>query len=210
MRAAILMTGFIATCAPAHAQTLPAACNSHTAAITGGPLPPRNPFLADSAYPIGHTNSGQVDSTLVPGPTAPSHRLAADEMEFLRTGPGHLANIVGPAYPDGSRPIWSNNAQDIVKSRVRLHIIDGFKLIYDGGPLDKRPDARVPHEAVYATTDPVAMDVIGQQEVERWRKEKGLPSLARARRDPSYIRVAGELGLGIADLNQIRLREITL
>src|SRR5262249_15445080 len=28
-------------------------------------------------------------------------------------------------------------AQDVVKSRVRLHIVDGFKLIYEGGPLDK-------------------------------------------------------------------------
>jgi uncharacterized protein (DUF362 family) len=101
-------------------------------------------------------------------------------------------------------------AQDIVKSRVRLHITDGFKLIYDEGPLDKNPDRRVPHEAVYVTTDPVAMDTIGWNEVEKWRKEKRLPTLAKAGREPTYIRVAGELGLGIADKDQIRLREITL
>jgi uncharacterized protein (DUF362 family) len=101
-------------------------------------------------------------------------------------------------------------AQDIVKSRVRLHIIDGFKLIYDGGPLDKYPERRVPHESVYATTDPVAMDTIGWMEVEKWRKEKHLPTLAKAGREPTYIRVAGELGLGIADQDQIRMREITL
>lgn len=101
-------------------------------------------------------------------------------------------------------------AQDIVKSRVRLHITDGFKLIYDGGPLDKNPDRRVPHEAVYATTDPVAMDIIGWGEVEKWRKDKNLPTLAAAKREPTYIRVAGELGLGIADKDQIRMREITL
>ena len=47
-------------------------------------------------------------------------------------------------------------------------------------------------------------------EVERWRKDKGLPTLAKAGRDPTYIRVAGELGLGIADLNQIRMREVSL
>jgi uncharacterized protein (DUF362 family) len=101
-------------------------------------------------------------------------------------------------------------AQDIIKSRVRLHITDGFKLIYDGGPLDKNPDRRVPHEAVYVTTDPVAMDTIGWNEVEKWRKDKGLPTLAKAGREPSYIRVAGELGLGVANLQQIRMREITL
>jgi uncharacterized protein (DUF362 family) len=100
--------------------------------------------------------------------------------------------------------------QDIIKSRVRLHITDGFKLIYDGGPLDKNPDRRVAHGAVYATTDPVAMDIIGWNEVEKWRKDKGLATLAKAGREPSYIRVAGELGLGIADKEQIRLREVTL
>ncbi|MET0593712.1 MAG: DUF362 domain-containing protein [Polyangiaceae bacterium] len=101
-------------------------------------------------------------------------------------------------------------AQDVVKSRVRLHITDGFKLIYDQGPLDKNPERRVPHDAVYATTDPVAMDIIGWGEVEKWRKNKNLPTLAKAGREPTYIRVAGELGLGIADKEQIRMREVTL
>jgi uncharacterized protein (DUF362 family) len=101
-------------------------------------------------------------------------------------------------------------AQDVVKSRVRLHITDGFKLIYDGGPLDKNPDRRVGHGAVYVSTDPVAMDTIGVVEVEKWRKDKGLPTLAKAGREPSYIRVAGELGLGVADLGQIRMREVTI
>jgi uncharacterized protein (DUF362 family) len=101
-------------------------------------------------------------------------------------------------------------AQDVVKSRVRLHITDAFKLIYDQGPLDKNPERRVPHDAVYATTDPVAMDIIGWGEVEKWRKNKGLPTLAKAGREPTYIRVAGELGLGVADKEQIRMREVTL
>jgi len=101
-------------------------------------------------------------------------------------------------------------AQDIVKSRVRLHITDGFKLIYDGGPLDKKPERRVPHESVYVSTDPVAMDTIGWGVVEKWRKDKGLPTLEKAGREPTYIRVAGELGLGLARLDDIRVREIAL
>jgi uncharacterized protein (DUF362 family) len=101
-------------------------------------------------------------------------------------------------------------AQDVVKSRVRLHITDGFKLIYDQGPLDKNPERRVAHDAVYATTDPVAMDIIGWGEVEKWRKNKGLPTLTKAGREPTYIRVAGELGLGVADKEQIRMREVTI
>ncbi|AUX26235.1 hypothetical protein SOCEGT47_067960 [Sorangium cellulosum] len=101
-------------------------------------------------------------------------------------------------------------AQDVVKSRVRLHITDGFKLIYDQGPLDKNPKRRVLHESVYVTTDPVAMDVIGWGVVETWRKENGLPTLKEASREPSYIRIAGELGLGVFDKNKIAMREVRL
>lgn len=101
-------------------------------------------------------------------------------------------------------------AQDVVKSRVRLHITDGFKLIYDQGPLDKNPKRRVLHESVYVTTDPVAMDVIGWGVVETWRKENGLPTLKEANREPSYIRIAGELGLGVFDKNKIAMREVRL
>lgn len=101
-------------------------------------------------------------------------------------------------------------AQDVVKSRVRLHIIDGYKLIYDEGPLDTNKKRRVPHEAVYATTDPVAMDVVGWAVVEQWRKDNGLPTLKEAQREPSYIRVAGDLGLGVFDRNRIAMREVSL
>lgn len=101
-------------------------------------------------------------------------------------------------------------AQEVVKSRVRLHITDGFKLIYDEGPLDKNKRRRVPHEAVYATTDPVAMDVIGWSVIEEWRRNNGLPTLKDAGREPSYIRVAGDLGLGVYDKNKISMRDVRL
>ena len=99
-------------------------------------------------------------------------------------------------------------AQDVVKSRVRLHITDGFKVIYDQGPLDKNPKRRIPHEALYASTDPVALDVIGWNVIENLRKENNLPTLKAAGREPSYLKTASELGLGIFDSNKIRLREV--
>ncbi len=101
-------------------------------------------------------------------------------------------------------------AQDVVKSRVRLHIIDGFKLIYDEGPLDTNKKRRVPHEAVYATTDPVAMDVLGWAVVDEWRRNNGLPSLKDAGREPLYIQAAADMGLGVADKNKISLRDVKI
>jgi uncharacterized protein (DUF362 family) len=101
-------------------------------------------------------------------------------------------------------------AQDVIKSRVRLNITDGFKIMYEGGPLDRRPDCRIPHDSVYVSTDPVAMDAYHAHVIDQLRLEKKLKTLKDAKRDPSYIRVAAQLGLGIADLNAIRMREIAL
>jgi hypothetical protein len=54
------------------------------------------------------------------------------------------------------------------------------------------------------------MDVIGWGVVEQWRKDNGLPTLKDAGREPTYIRIAGELGLGIYDKNRIAMREVAL
>ncbi len=99
-------------------------------------------------------------------------------------------------------------AQEVVKSRVVLHVADAYQVIYDDGPIDVNPKRRVPHEALYAATDPVALDVIGCEVVERLRKDNGLPTLAQVGREPSYLRTAGELGLGIFERAAIALREL--
>jgi len=99
-------------------------------------------------------------------------------------------------------------AQDVARSRVRLHITDAYKLIYDEGPTDQNKKRRVPHESLYVSTDPVASDVLGWSLVEQHRKEAGLPTLKDAGREPAYIQTAGDLGLGVFDRNMIRLREV--
>jgi uncharacterized protein (DUF362 family) len=101
-------------------------------------------------------------------------------------------------------------AQDAVKSRVRLNITDGYKIMADGGPTWKQPRYVVPHESVYVSTDMVAMDTIGAQLVDKVRIDKGLQTLAAVGRPPAYIQTAAELGLGIGDLNQIQVREFTI
>jgi uncharacterized protein (DUF362 family) len=101
-------------------------------------------------------------------------------------------------------------AQDVIKSRLRLNITDGFKLMANGGPLYKQPQHVVPHESVYVTTDPVAMDAIGWDLVEEQRQKFGLKSLTDEGRPPAYIQAAGDLGLGVFDRKAIVLREFTI
>lgn len=94
----------------------------------------------------------------------------------------------------------------IVTSRVRLHLTDAFKIMYDKGPLDKDPKTRIPHGALYVSTDPIAMDTMGVKIIDDERKTRSLPSLKDAGREPRYIQTGGELGLGVHDLNQIRMQ----
>jgi hypothetical protein len=102
--------------------------------------PPRNPFLADSEYPIAHSNSAQVDSTKVAGPVAPSHALRAGEIETVLTGPGHLGNIITSQYPNGRRVIWTNSQHDIVKMDYgTLRVVATLKL--DDAPAFTQADA---------------------------------------------------------------------
>ncbi|HSC87996.1 MAG TPA: DUF362 domain-containing protein [Polyangiaceae bacterium] len=98
----------------------------------------------------------------------------------------------------------------IVQSRVRLHVADAFKIIYDKGPLDEDPRMRVPHGAVYASTDAVALDTIAWQVIEAERKRRGGMTLERAGRKPRYLERAAELGVGVHDPNLIRLKSATI
>jgi uncharacterized protein (DUF362 family) len=124
----------------------------------------------------------------------------------------HGSNINPHAFHEhnASPQIAHLYSQEVVKSRVVLHVADAYQVIYDEGPIDMNPRRRVLHEAVYASTDPVAMDVLGWKAVEKLRKENGLPTLKAAGREPTYLKTAGELGLGVFDDNAIRFREVTI
>jgi len=93
-----------------------------------------------------------------------------------------------------------------VKTKYARIFTDAFKIMYDKGPLDKDPKTRIPHGALYACTDPIAMDTMGVKIVNDERKQRNLPSLKDAGREPRYIQTGAEFGLGVHDLNQIRLQ----
>jgi hypothetical protein len=69
---------------------------------------------------------------------------------------------------------------------------------------------RVPHGAVYASTDAVALDTIGTSVIDHERKERGGRTLAGWGLYPRYLHRAAELGVGLHDMNQIRLKTATI
>lgn len=77
--------------------------------------PPRNPFLADSNYSMGHANSAQTDSTVDPGPVGPTRQLRNDEMRYQDLGMFNLAYVISSPYKDGKRVVWTNGSQFMTK-----------------------------------------------------------------------------------------------
>jgi len=54
------------------------------------------------------------------------------------------------------------------------------------------------------------MDTMGWKIVDDERKQRNIPSLKDSRREPRYVRNAGEFGLGIHDLNKIQMKSYTI
>ena len=77
--------------------------------------PPRNVFLADSVYPLGHGDAAQQDALPVRGPADPGASLEAHEIQYAHVGPAHFGAYTSSPYPDGRRVIWSNGLDRIVK-----------------------------------------------------------------------------------------------
>jgi hypothetical protein len=76
---------------------------------------PRNPYLADSAYPIAHGRCDQQDNAAVRGPTGPTAVLDEGDITYVWVGPGHFGGLISAPYADGGRVVWSNGRENIVK-----------------------------------------------------------------------------------------------
>lgn len=100
-------------------------------------------------------------------------------------------------------------AHDEIRGRVRLHIIDGSRILYDGGPKFSGSSHAL-HECIYATCDPVAMDTVARELIENLRAENGLKTLSAVGRPPLFLQMSEDLGLGIADRSKIRLDTVEL
>ena len=118
-----------------------------------------------------------------------------------------------------------------LRSKAVLHIMDGMRLVWHGGPLTQVQDFIEQAGAIYIATDPVALDTIELQAIDRKRREKGAPSVWEHDpksitmnteeffhdasknlfyRQPGHIAAAGKLGLGVSDIKQIDHRKIQL
>lgn len=117
-----------------------------------------------------------------------------------------------------------------LRSKAVLHIMDGMRQVWHGGPLTQVQQFIDQPGILMAATDPVAMDTVELEAIEQKRRERGAPSLWDRDpnritpdtgvffhdssknlfyRQPGHIAEAGKLGLGISDLKQIDHRSIS-
>ncbi|HZR32875.1 MAG TPA: DUF362 domain-containing protein [Terriglobales bacterium] len=118
-----------------------------------------------------------------------------------------------------------------LRSKAVLHIMDGMRQVWHGGPLTQVQDFIHQAGILLIGTDPVAIDTVELEMIEKKRKKEGVPSVwihdpksitedseefyhnphkNLFYRRPGHIAAAGKLGLGVADPKQIEHRRIGL
>jgi uncharacterized protein (DUF362 family) len=96
------------------------------------------------------------------------------------------------------------NTHPYLKDKLRLTICDGLTMQYNGGPAFK-PQWNEAFSTLIFGIDPVAVDRVGCTLIEQKRREKRLPPLKDAGRNPVHIATAAQRGLGIDDPARIEL-----
>ena len=102
----------------------------------------------------------------------------------------------------------------VIRNKAVLHILDGVKGLYHGGP-SARPQFVWEHHTLYFATDPVALDHIGWEVIDAKRVSVGMKKLVEdtpdqfstfVHRQPEHVEIAGALGLGEWDRGKIELK----
>ena len=76
---------------------------------------PTNSKLANSVWPIGHTNAGQTNATNISGPIGPTKRLSSEEIQYQDMGQFQLGQVISGTYENGKRAIWCNGSSFVAK-----------------------------------------------------------------------------------------------
>ncbi len=92
-----------------------------------------------------------------------------------------------------------------IRDKLVLNVLDGIRGQYDGGPMMNEQFV-YPLRTLYLATDPFALDTVGHRELVDKRKAEGV-TVNEHPRFTDYLRQGQELGLGVADPDQIQVVE---
>jgi uncharacterized protein (DUF362 family) len=118
-----------------------------------------------------------------------------------------------------------------LRSKAVLNIMDGTRMVWHGGPLTQNQDFIYQAGVLLVSTDPVAMDTVELEMIEKKRREEKTSSVWEHQassitmnsrefytdasknlfyRQPGHIAAAGKLGLGVSDLKLIDHRKLEI
>lgn len=131
---------------------------------------------------------------------------------------GALKNFFGAIHnpnkyhDDGCDPFIADlNQVPQIREQQRLVVCDALRVQCNGGP-SYHPQWAENFGGIIVGDDPVAVDFVGYQIIDRIRRKHGLASLEKAGREPKHIFTAadGQHNLGKARLEEIELVETSI
>ena len=152
--------------------------------------------------PSHYANMLKHCTAIISAPVIKDHNLAGVTVGMKSMTHGNINNPHDYHLHDINPAVADIYNHPKIKDKVRVVVCDGLRVQYDGGPQDSNR-AKVIHNRIYVTTDPVAIDTWGLKLVEALRKEHGLKPITARHPNGSYLARAEALGLGVHDLAKI-------
>lgn len=91
-----------------------------------------------------------------------------------------------------------------IRDKLKLNIVNALRLVFDGGP-EAHDDLTWESGVVLAGFDPVAVDTVGLELLNRTRKSLRLPYVDTGQGRVAYLAAAAERGLGCSKLHRIEV-----
>jgi uncharacterized protein (DUF362 family) len=140
-------------------------------------------------------------TALINVPLLREHAIAGASMA-LKNNYGAIHNP-NKYHADGCSPFVADvNSHSSIKGKTRLNICDAMKVQFHSGP-GYKPEWISEFGGIIVSTDPVALDTVGTEEIEKMRKSAGRSTLRDAGRYPAYLAAASQRGLGISERSRI-------
>lgn len=158
--------------------------------VASGPTRYVNPLLAATA--------------VINFPLAKDHGISGVTGALKNMTHGSITNPSDFHQHAASPQIAELYAHEAIRSRVRLHVMDATRVLWNGGPRDA-PAYRRNGDEIWVSTDPVAIDSLLVELVETERRARRLPTLVARGTPPSHVTAAAALGVGIADRRRMRI-----
>jgi hypothetical protein len=172
-------------------------------------------------------------------PVLKDHRSAGVTLALKNLSHGFNNNVARSHIPTIYRPSGRSSGpnqcntfiptaagQVPTRQKATLHILDGLIGVYEGGPGSwNRTWATWPYRSLFFATDPVAMDVVGWDIIDTKRAQHGMAPVAQMgqlqpgqerlleqfdRRQPEHIILAGTIGMGVFEPQDISHTRIDL